>query len=186
MRFRLSLAVCSLVLIASISSAAEFPEAASLPSQPALPDPLVMLDGTKITIAADWNSKRKPELKSLFQHYMYGFLPPKPQRWIVEEVLFTDNQFLDGKATISESRLAFFGPDLKHRLHVLLVVPNKRVGSHPVFVGMNFCGNHALTNRERLHGVNHSVVEMRWRTRVGLHPFRLGLLCLCLFADLLQ
>lgn len=130
---------------------AEFPDAASLPSQPELPDPLVMLDGTKVSTVADWNAKRKPELKELFQHYMYGYLPQKPSRWVVEEVLFTDDTFLDGKATLSESRLAFFGPDLKHRLHVLLVVPNKRSGPVPVFVGMNFCGNHALAKHPKIH-----------------------------------
>ena len=106
--------------------AADFPDFASLPARPESPDPLVMLDGTKVSTAADWNAKRKPELKALFQHYMYGYLPPKPGRWAVEEVLVSDNMFLDGRATLSESRLAFFGPDLKHRLHVLLVVPNKR------------------------------------------------------------
>ncbi len=131
--------------------AADFPDFASLPARPELPDPLVMLNGTKVSSAADWNAKRKPELKALFQHYMYGYLPPKPGKWTVEEVLFSDNMFLDGKATLSESRLAFFGPDLKHRLHVLLVVPNQRSGPAPVFVGMNFCGNHALAKHPKIH-----------------------------------
>lgn len=142
----LILAACS-----SIAVAADFPDFAALPSRPEQPDPLVMLDGTKVTTAADWNAKRKPELKALFQHYMYGYVPPKPQKWTVEEVSFSENTFLDGKATLSESRLAFFGPDLKHRLHVLLVVPNKRSGPVPVFVGMNFCGNHALAKHPQIH-----------------------------------
>ena len=141
----------SIVFGIRLSSAADFPDFASLPARPELPDPLVMLDGTKITSSADWTSKRRPELKALFQHYMYGYLPPKPQRWAVEEVLFKDPEFLNGKATLSESRLAFFGPDLKQRLHVLLVVPNGRSGKVPVFVGMNFCGNHALTNHPLVH-----------------------------------
>ena len=141
----------SIVFVVHQASAADFADFASLPARPELPDPLVMLDGTKITSAADWTAKRRPELKALFQHYMYGYLPPKPQRWDVEEVLFKDPEFLNGKATISESRLAFFGPDLKQRLHVLLVVPNGRSGKVPVFVGMNFCGNHALTNHPLVH-----------------------------------
>ena len=134
----------------SFVSAAEFPDVASLRSRPELPDPLVMFDGTRITTAADWNSKRRPELKALFQYYMYGYLPAKPQRWTAE-VLFTDPQFLNGKATLSETRLAFFGPDLTQRLHVLLVVPNQSSGKVPVFVGMNFCGNHALTEHSKVH-----------------------------------
>lgn len=131
--------------------AVDFPDFDSLPRHPEFPDPLVMRDGTKISTVADWNSKRRPELKALFQHYMYGYLPAKPQRWVVEEVLFSDPQFLDGKATLSESQLAFFGPDLKQRLHVLLVIPNQRPAAVPVFVGMNFCGNHALANHPKIH-----------------------------------
>lgn len=139
-----------LTLLVSAAVAAEFPDASQLPSQEALPDPLVMRDGTRITTAAEWQTRRKPELQALFQHYMYGHLPAKPARWS-EEVLFSDSGFLDGKATLSETRISFFGPDLKHRLHVLLVVPNRRTGPAPVFVGMNFCGNHALTNHTQVH-----------------------------------
>ena len=152
MRYMLRRSICICAFISSASAfGADFPNVASLPSRPELPDPLVMLDGTKVTTVADWNTKRKPELKELFQHYMYGYLPPKPQRWAVEEVLFSDDTFLDGRATLSESRLAFFEPDLKHRLYVLLVVPNKRSGPAPVFVGMNFCGNHALASHPKIH-----------------------------------
>lgn len=139
-----------MVLGVSTMDAAEFPEAGSLPSRPELPDPLVMFDGTKVASADDWTNKRRPELKQLFQHYMYGHLPAKPQKVVVEK-LFQDEGFLDGKATLSESRLAFLGPDLPQRLHVLLVVPNKRSAVVPVFVGMNFCGNHALANHPKIH-----------------------------------
>lgn len=144
-------AILILLALCSASPAAEFPDVASLPSRPELPDPLVMLDGTRVTTAADWNARRKPELRALFQYYMYGELPPKPEKWVVEEVLFSDSTFLDGKATLSESRLAFQGPNLKQRLHVLLVVPNKHSGPVPVFVGMNFCGNHALAPHAKIH-----------------------------------
>ena len=148
-----SLIPATLVLLAasSLCLSAEFPDFKSLPARPEVPDPLVMLDGTRVTTAADWNTRRKPELQALFQHYMYGYLPSKPGKWIVEEVLFTDPTFLDGKATLSESRLAFFAPDLKQRLHVLLVLPNKKSGPVPVFVGMNFCGNHALAKHPKIH-----------------------------------
>lgn len=145
--------VCSLLGIAiwgSVVSAGNFPDVASLPSRPELPDPLTTLDGKKITTVADWNAVRKPELKDLFQHYMYGYLPAKPRQTVVEQVIFKDEKFLDGKATISESRLGFLGPDLKQKLHILLVLPNKS-GKIPMFVGMNFCGNHAMTEHPQVH-----------------------------------
>ena len=131
------------------ASAADFPLPNELPSRSELPDPLVMLDGSKVTTRADWETKRKPELKALFQHYMYGRLPPTPTRQSYTE-LFRDEKALGGKATLSEVRITFEEPSLAHPIHVLLAVPNA-VTKPPVFVGMNFCGNHTLLDDSRIH-----------------------------------
>src|SRR5207253_8897550 len=56
-----------------------FPEVAKLPSRPALPDPLVMMDGARVTTAEQWTQQRRPELKALFEYYMYGVAPPAPE-----------------------------------------------------------------------------------------------------------
>jgi hypothetical protein len=53
-----------------------FPPVAELASKPELPDPLLMLDGRRVTTPEQWFNERRPELITLFQHYMYGFLPP--------------------------------------------------------------------------------------------------------------
>ncbi|MDM7926135.1 MAG: hypothetical protein QUS35_08970, partial [bacterium] len=50
----------------------------SLPQVPDFPDPLVMADGSPVRSPEDWYGKRVPELRNLFQHYMYGFPPPAP------------------------------------------------------------------------------------------------------------
>ena len=55
------------------------PEISQLPSQTGSPNPLVMLDGTPVTTKKMWVDKRRPELKELFQHYMYGTMPPPPK-----------------------------------------------------------------------------------------------------------
>src|SRR5436305_1337327 len=54
--------------------------AAELPHQPSMPDPLVMLDGRPVASSVEWSRQRGPELKRLFQEYMYGTIPPKPAR----------------------------------------------------------------------------------------------------------
>jgi hypothetical protein len=107
-----------------------------------MPDPLVMLNGQRVTTKEQWFKERRPELKTLFQHYMYGYAPPQPAKmqFTIER---TDPKALGGKATLKEVTIALAGPD-GPKLHVLLVVPNKRTGPAPVFVGMNFCGNHAV------------------------------------------
>ncbi|HND50774.1 MAG TPA: acetylxylan esterase [Pirellulaceae bacterium] len=124
------------------------PEFDKLKSQPDLPDPLVMLDGRKVADADQWNKLRRPELKELFQHYMYGYLPKKPQRTELEHS-WADGNFLDGKATISEETIGFFGPDLPQKLRILTIRPNVR-GPVPVFVAMNFCGNHTVAAHPKI------------------------------------
>ncbi|MEX2561080.1 MAG: sulfatase-like hydrolase/transferase, partial [Pirellulales bacterium] len=59
---------------------ARLPAAGQLPRRAELPDPLVMLDGGRVATPEEWHNRRKPELKRLFEHYMYGHAPPAPQR----------------------------------------------------------------------------------------------------------
>src|SRR5262245_2522590 len=53
--------------------AATYDEAKATP-YPTLPDPLVMNDGTKVTTAAQW-TKRRAEIKELFDREVYGRVP---------------------------------------------------------------------------------------------------------------
>src|SRR4051794_16999245 len=131
------------VLAKSTSGRAEdFPPVSELKANKELPDPLVMFSGQKVQTKEQWVNDRRPELKRLFQHYMYGFLPPKPEE-VKYEVRLLDEKFLEGKASLSEATISFVKPALKHQLHVLLVEP-KAERPAPAFIGMNFCGNHAL------------------------------------------
>jgi hypothetical protein len=141
--------VAAAMSFSRVSTASDFPPPDGLPSRAELPDPLVMLDGTRVTTKEQWEMKRKPELKALFQHYMYGRLPPTPSKQSYTE-LFRDEKALGGKATLSEIKITFEQPSLSHPIHVLLAVPN-RVQRPPVFVGMNFCGNHTLLDDSRIH-----------------------------------
>jgi dienelactone hydrolase len=125
-----------------------FPEVSSLTPQAALPDPLVMLDGRRVTSAAQWRHERRPELQALFQHYMYGPIPPAPIH-TQARTLGQYADFLDGQATLKLVTLET-GPANAPRIDLLLVVPNQRPGPAPVFLAMNFCGNHALTADARV------------------------------------
>jgi hypothetical protein len=121
---------------------AELPAVSKLPSHPELPDPLVMMNGERVTTARQWVNRRRPELKVLFQHYMYGYLPAPPDK-VPATVERVDRRYFGGKATKKEVTIAF-GPPQTPKIHLLLVVPNGRKKPAPVFLGMNFCGNHAL------------------------------------------
>jgi hypothetical protein len=139
-----TLAVFLLFLATAMTRAADFPAPDKLPSRPDLPDPLVMLDGTRVTTKEQWQKKRRPELKKLFEHYMYGKWPTDGGK-VEVTVLHEDKKAFGGKATLKELALRV-APLGAPPVHLLLVVPNDRKGPAPVFVGMNFCGNHALVD----------------------------------------
>src|SRR2546423_1499263 len=50
---------------------AELPEFAALRTQPEMPNPLAMLDGSGVKTRGQWEKERRPELKEMFEHYMY-------------------------------------------------------------------------------------------------------------------
>ena len=125
----------------ALRAAEEFPPVAELPAKAALPDPLVMFDGQRVKTKEDWYAKRRPELKALFQHYMYGYAPPAPDK-IEAKVERVDPKFCGGKATKKEVAISF-GPAGTPPIHLLVVTPNGRRPA-PAFVGLNFCGNHTL------------------------------------------
>ena len=54
----------------------------------------------------------------------------------------------DGKATVQEIKLTF-GPEKKGRITLLLIKPNK-VKKPPVFVGLNFSGNHTVLDDKQI------------------------------------
>ena len=135
-----------LVLALAVStSAADFPSSEKLPPVAALPDPLVMSDGARVATKEDWLTKRTPELRDLFQHYMYG---TRPEARAVESILLREDKgALGGKATLREM-LVDCG--LGTPVHLLIVIPNVRKKLAPCFLGMNFHGNYQLLDDPKI------------------------------------
>jgi hypothetical protein len=137
-------AAASLLSVMSLV-AAEFPAPDSLPASATPPDVLTMRDGTRVTTAEQWKADRAPELRALFQHYMYGAQPRKiPVRG---EVLREDKAALGGKATLRE---VFVHCGLEAPVHLLVVIPNANPVSAPCFLGINFAGNHAVLDDPKI------------------------------------
>ena len=120
----------------------DFPRVADLPVRPDLPDPLVMLDGSRVVSARQWTQNRRPELKALFQHYMYGQIPAAPEV-MAFKIDREDKTYLGGKATKREVTIEF-GPPVIPPIHLLLVIPNGRSKPVAAFLGLNFHGNHTV------------------------------------------
>jgi hypothetical protein len=118
-----------------------FPEPEQLPVVKGFPDPLISLSGKTIATREEWLNERRPELRALFEHYMYGDWPNFETN-VAGKIVRSDSAALGGKATLREVTvtIAVGCPPI----HLLLVTPNGAQKPLPTFVGMNFCGNHAI------------------------------------------
>ena len=147
MRLLLSHSMIGALVVTTFATSADFPAPDKLPSRPEMPDPTVMFDGTKITSKQDWETKRRPELKELFQHYMYGRYPSMPER-VEGKVLFKDEKAFGGKGTLREIEISFGLPSWP-KVYLLLAVPAGKTPA-PCYLGPNFQGNHCLVADERV------------------------------------
>jgi len=110
-----------------------------------LPSALTKPDGTTIASASEWVNFQRPRILKLFRDEMYGQMPPRPDA--VEYILLSkkDNA-LGGIAVRKEIRLRFrMNNGRKFDVTMLLYLPRNAKIPVPVFLGLNFKGNHATT-----------------------------------------
>ncbi len=110
----------------------------------ALPDPLVCADGTPVHDAITWQAKRRPELLGLFGGEVYGRTPGGRPAAMRFEVTAMDRTALGGRATRKEITVWFTGKNDGARMHLLIYQPNGTAAPVPVFLGLNFFGNHSV------------------------------------------
>src|SRR6266404_3213853 len=125
-----------------------WPGPTALPVQTDMPDPLRMLNGDRVKSRRQWFAERRPELKALFQHYMYGTIPPQPPG-LHATLVHEYHDFLGGDATLKLFALET-GSRRAPKIDLMLVLPNQIKGRAPLFLAMNFCGNHALNDDPRI------------------------------------
>ena len=128
-------------------SAQKLPDPSQLPSQSNMPDPLVSLSGDRITSKRQWTGQREPELRRLFQAYMYGNLPPRP-RDTDFKVENEYDDFLGGTARLKLVTISFGSADAP-RIDLMVVTPKSNERA-PAFLALNFCGNHAISPDKRI------------------------------------
>jgi hypothetical protein len=102
-----------------------------------LPDPL---GGVKSK--AEW-PKRRTQLLEQFGGEMFGPVPARLSTTVFETTS-VDRQALGGKATRKLITALFNGKKDGPRMEILLYLPNSVKGRAPVFLGLNFQGNHAV------------------------------------------
>lgn len=126
----------------AVGVAGTLPEVSALPVQSELPDPLRMLDGSKVESARDWFERRRPELLRLFEHYMYGYAPAA--RVLMEFRVLGQGDALGGSARWKRVGLHIAEPPGVPPIELLLLLPAQRAAPRATFLGLNFDGNHSL------------------------------------------
>ena len=86
-----------------------------------LPDPLVAADGSRVTSADEWTTKRRPEIIRLFENEVYGRGPTEKAE-LRFEVTSEDASALGGKATRKEVTILVTTPRGKLPLHLLVYI----------------------------------------------------------------
>ncbi len=109
-----------------------------------LPNPLVLSDGTKVTDAQTWGTKRRPEILELFRKYVYGRAPIARPENMTFEVFDLERKALGGLATRKQVTVNFTGTKDGPKMDILIYLPNAAKKPVPTFVLLNFGGNHTI------------------------------------------
>jgi len=114
-----------------------------------LPDPLMLEDGTKVTDAATWRERRRPEVMELFQEHVYGRSPGRLAETTFQ-VTSVDSESLNGKSKRKEVSVYFTGKKDGPKMDILIHLPKDAAGPVPIFVGLNFHGNHTTHSDRKI------------------------------------
>ncbi|WP_240163591.1 glucuronyl esterase domain-containing protein [Spirosoma taeanense] len=113
-----------------------------------LPDILRFSNGKSVKSRTDWQTRRQ-EIRQLFADHVYGQTPTQPVR-LQFHVQQTDENARGGLAVRKQVAISF--PDYPQLapINILLYIPKAASRPVPAFLGLNFCGNHCVTNETDL------------------------------------
>ncbi|HUU10770.1 MAG TPA: acetylxylan esterase [Phycisphaerae bacterium] len=107
-----------------------------------LPEALRMADDTPVADADAWRGRRAEVLR-LFETEMYGRAPGRPEK-MTFKVFDEARDALQGKAVRKQVSIFLTGDEAGPRLDLLLYLPAGAKGRVPVFLLLNFNGNHTV------------------------------------------
>jgi hypothetical protein len=110
-----------------------------------LPDPLVMENGERVKDAETWRTKRRPEILRLFEEHMFGKSPGRAPAMSFETDSI-EEKALGGKATRKVITARFTAKEDGPKMEMLIYLPSQAKKPVPLFVGLNFGGNHTVHN----------------------------------------
>jgi len=108
-----------------------------------LPEVLTSESGQGISDKEQWEKIRRPEILELFSKEMFGTIP-SVEVDLSFEVKKHLKGVLDGAADLKEVDLIFSNSNGRDTASLLLFLPSDRSQPVPLFLGLNFYGNHTI------------------------------------------
>ncbi|MEI6535754.1 MAG: acetylxylan esterase, partial [Verrucomicrobiaceae bacterium] len=124
-----------------------------------LPDPLRMEDGREVKVAAMWHEDRRCEILRLFEEHVYG-RTPRDSLTLQFETREVEDGALDGLAIRKQISIRLGDQANGRRLNLLVYLPRTSQPA-PVFLGLNFHGNHTI------HPDPSIFVTPQWVSNIG-------------------
>ena len=109
----------------------------------ALPNALVGRSGERVSTARQWRESRRAEVLRLFQQQVYG-RSPEPSPAMRFEIASRDERALSGAAVRKQVDVLFTGSPDGPQMRILIYLPKAAKGPVPMFLGLNFGGNHTV------------------------------------------
>ena len=123
-----------------------------------LPD---VLNGVKTP--AEWCGHRREEVRKMIEKYLFGKIPPRPERIFYETTRTTD--VFGGIGIRRDVTIHFRNGDREHSAKVLWYLPKKGTDI-PLIAGLNFKGNAGCTDEPDVElepGEERGVQTHRWQ-----------------------
>lgn len=124
-----------------------------------LPQLLKTGDGKAVISAEQWKKQRRAEVLELFREHVYGRVPSDVEASSVSVVMEESDNALGGKAIRRQVRLFLGDKGEEPYIDVLIYLPKSQLeaqGSVPIFTGLNFNGNHTITDEKEV------AVHQKW------------------------
>ena len=104
-----------------------------------LPDPLVTVEGKRITTKEEWLNERRPQIMGMFASTIYGRVPePETPVEVEYEILSEEKEFFDGRCTRKHVLAKFSNERGSVQMHLALFIPNDTDGPVPVLLRLGF------------------------------------------------
>ena len=101
-----------------------------------LPDVLVCNDGKAVRTARQWERKRRPEIKAIYENEMFGKVPARPAD--MHFGLSAPDSLVYGGKVLRRRIWVYLDAAGQHKFEMMLHLPVNHAGKIPCFVALNF------------------------------------------------